>query len=242
MEIHPAGLTPPIPLPGGNTNLPFVGKKTAPLPPSVTGSLFKEREPNHLPAKNVIAGSKFSIPSFATPSLDSSHTTQQKVQISGGLFTKENSDYTPSKKSISLPTLKLPSFIASSSTSFQANRDRRESFYGSPYPDSTETPRVKDALNILGLGDLGLEKELEKKSLKLSPLGEINFSSGRIRKSKSDDSSSVMSNSPSSTASSIATTREGASTTPINTPESESPVPFFSPQQAPLAPIQGKTD
>ena len=173
METHAAGFTPPIPLPGGNTNLPFVGKKTSPLPPSVTGSLFKERDPNHLPANTVIAGSKFSIPSFAAPSLDSSHNAQQKVQISGGLFTKENSDYTPSKKSIALPTLKLPSFIASSSTNVQANRGRRESFDGSPYADSTRTPRVEDALNTLGLGDLGLEKDLQQKSPspKLSPLG-----------------------------------------------------------------------
>ena len=66
METHAAGFTPPIPLPGGDISLPSIGKKAFSQPP-VSRSFFKEEDPNHFPASDVIARSKFSIPSFAAP-------------------------------------------------------------------------------------------------------------------------------------------------------------------------------
>ena len=119
METHAAGFTPPISLPGDNTNLPSVGKKTSPPPAPGPRKLFQERDSSHLPANNVIEGSKFNISSFAAPP---SHTAQQKNKISDGFVRKEDSNHIPSKVLIKPLALKLPSFAAPS-PSPKGNRD-----------------------------------------------------------------------------------------------------------------------
>lgn len=201
MGTHVAAFTPPIPPNFGdnevklNLKLPPAVKKNLSASQPAAGSLFQERDPSHLPAKDVVAGSKFSVASFATPS---SHTARQEAPISGGLVTKEKSDHTPSKDVIKTPAIKLPSFAAP----LDLKRTRRQNFIGSLSNDTPQTPTIGDALRSIGLGDLQLEKEIPQNSKQLRPLGSKNaLNSLGVGRSRSNDNSSERLDSPTSSTS-----------------------------------------